>query len=131
MGNRKALAVGIHHRGKLDGRRVLVVEDEPLVAIDYCNQLCGEGAEVVGPFNRAGQALAFLDTSRVDVAVVDFALADRNSEALQGALESRGIPYIVVTGYPRVLVRRDESQNVLAKPVSPEKLCTAVISACG
>jgi len=28
-------------------------------------------------------------------------------------------------------VRRDENQNVLAKPVSPEKLCTAVISACG
>jgi DNA-binding NtrC family response regulator len=122
--------MGIENFGKLDGRRVLVVEDEPLVAIDYCKELSCEGAEIVGPFNCAARALACLDSEPVDVAVVDFALADRNSAALQGALERRGIPYIVVTGYPRVLVRRHDEQNVLAKPVSPELLCSAVVTAC-
>ena len=123
--------VSLEHRHKeLDGRRVLVVEDEPLVAIDYCKRLSGAGAKIVGPFPSAAQALACLDRSQIDVAVVDYALADRNSESLQGALESRGIPYVVVTGYPRVLVRRDEKQNVLSKPVSPDRLCTAILSAC-
>jgi DNA-binding NtrC family response regulator len=122
--------MGIQHFGKLDGRRVLVVEDEPLLAIDYCKELSGEGAEIVGPFNRAAQALACLELEAVDVAVVDYALADQNSASLQSALEQRGIPFVVVTGYPRVLVRRDEEQNVLAKPVSPELLCAAVRTAC-
>jgi hypothetical protein len=44
---------------------------------------------------------------------------------LQTALERRDIPFVLLTGYPRVLVRRHDHQNVLSKPVSPDLLCEA------
>ncbi len=115
---------------ELAGRRVLVVEDESLVAMDYCNRLSAAGAEIVGPFTSVAQALASLEMGRIDVAVLDHALADRNSETLQGALEARDIPFVIITGYPRVLVRREAQQNVLSKPVSADALCTAIRAAC-
>jgi hypothetical protein len=65
------------------------------------------------------------------VAIIDYVLADDNSEALQAALEAKGIPFIVVTGYPRVLVRRDQRQRVLSKPVAPEVLASTVRSLAG
>jgi DNA-binding NtrC family response regulator len=115
---------------QLEGRKVLVVEDETLVAIDYCEGLRAAGAQVIGPFPKAAEALKCVDQSDIDVAVLDYALADDTSDPLQVALERRGIPFVVISGYPRVLVRRDEHQNVLSKPVSPETLCAAVQSAC-
>ena len=47
-------------------------------------------------------------------------------DALQTALESKAIPFVVITGYPRVLVRRDHRQPVLSKPVSAEALTSTV-----
>ena len=110
---------------------VLLVEDEPLVAVGAADQLARAGATVVGPCSTTGRALAELDRHRVDVAVIDYVLADDNSEGLQAALEAKGIPFIVVTGYPRVLVRRDQRQRVLSKPVAPEVLASAVRSLSG
>jgi CheY-like chemotaxis protein len=107
---------------------VLVVEDEPLVAVDVVHQLTEAGAKVVGPCSTSGRAIAALSGNDIDVAIVDFVLADANTEGLQAALEDRGIPFIVVTGYPRVLVRRDERQTVLSKPVTAEALASAVRS---
>ncbi len=118
MGRNKALA----------NIKVLVAEDEPLVAVDVVNQLTEAGATVIGPCSTAGRAIAALGENDVDVAVIDFVLADDNTEELQAALEDRGIPFVVVTGYPRVLVRRDRRQRVLSKPVAPETLATALRS---
>jgi hypothetical protein len=70
--------------------------------------------EVVGPFHTVHEALNCVRKSRIDVAVLDYALADRNSDALQCVLESREIPFVVVTAYPRVLVRRNDNQHVLS-----------------
>jgi DNA-binding NtrC family response regulator len=114
----------------LAGRKVLVVEDEMLVAIDYCERLAQAGAQIIGPFPSVAQALKCVDTTHVDVAVLDYALADRTSDPLQTALERRDIPFVVISGYPRVLVRRGERQDVLSKPVSPDRLYVAILSAC-
>jgi CheY-like chemotaxis protein len=107
---------------------VLVAEDEPLVAVDVVNQLTEAGATVVGPCSTNGRAIAALSENDIDVAIVDFLLADDNTEGLQAALEDRGIPFIVMTGYPRVLVRRDRRQPVLSKPVAPKTLTTTLRS---
>jgi DNA-binding NtrC family response regulator len=114
----------------LAGRKVLVVEDEILVALDYCERLRAAGAEVVGPFPSVSQALKCVDTSHVDVAVLDYALADETSDPLQSALERRDIPFVIITGYPRVLVRRDARQKILSKPISPDVLCETIKAAC-
>lgn len=114
---------------ELRGCKVLVVEDEPLEALDYCDRLLEAGANVVGPVGSVSEALEVVAKEPVDVALLDYALADRNSEALQAELETRHIPFVVLTGYPRVLVRRDQRQKVLSKPISPDLLRMTVKAA--
>jgi DNA-binding response OmpR family regulator len=111
---------------ELSDIKVLLVEDEPLVAMGIADQLREAGAAVVGPCTTATEAFNVLHANEVDVAVVDFVLSDNNSEGLQVALETKGVPFVVLTGYPRVLVRRNDSQHIISKPVSPELLCSAV-----
>jgi CheY-like chemotaxis protein len=114
---------------ELQGCKVMVVEDEPLEALDYCDRLAGAGAEIVGPFGSVSEALDVVGKEPVDVALLDYALADKNSEELQTALEARDIPFVVLTGYPRVLVRRSDHQLVLSKPISDDLLCMTIKAA--
>jgi CheY-like chemotaxis protein len=118
-----ASAAGLH------GCKVMVVEDEPLEALDHCDRLAGAGAEIVGPFGSVSEALNVVGKEPIDVALLDYALADKNSEELQTALETRDIPFVVLTGYPRVLVRRDDHQVVLSKPVSDDLLYMTIKAA--
>jgi DNA-binding NarL/FixJ family response regulator len=120
--------IGMESRKQLANLNVLVVEDEPIVAVGVADQLKEAGATVVGPCSTVGRALATLDARKVDVAVIDYVLADENSGSLQAALEKKGVPFLVVTGYPRVLVRRSRRQHVLSKPVPPEVLASALRS---
>jgi DNA-binding NarL/FixJ family response regulator len=110
---------------------VLLVEDEPLVAVGISDQLKKAGASVVGPCSTIGRAMLALGENDIDVAIIDYVLADDNSGGLQDALEEKGIPFIVLTGYPRVLVRRDRCQRVLSKPISPKVLASTVRSLSG
>ena len=112
--------------GTLDGLRVLVVEDEPLQALNYYDILTDAGAEVLGPYASSSSAIAVAAKLSCDVAVVDYALDDETSVSLQERLETLDIPFIVLTAYPKVLVRRYTLQTVIAKPVSPELLCRMV-----
>jgi DNA-binding response OmpR family regulator len=114
----------------LAGKRVLVVEDEPLVAMEHCSVLSQAGAEIVGPCATVSRALDCIDRASVDVAVVDYLLADSNSEPLQAALEERHIPYVVVSSYPRALIRKHEGQDILRKPIAPRLLRGKVEAAC-
>lgn len=114
---------------ELQGCKVLVVEDEPLEALDYCARLTEAGAEIIGPFRSVSEALDVVGKQAVDVALLDYALADQNSEELQAALETRDIPFVVLTGYPRVLVRRDDQQMVLSKPISDDLLYMTIKAA--
>lgn len=79
--------------------------------------------------SSVSEALDAVGKQPVDVALLDYALADTNSEELQTALETRDIPFVVVTGNPRVLVRRDEHQMVLSKPISNDLLCMTIEAA--
>lgn len=115
--------------GELEGARVLIAEDEAIVAMDHAEQLTSAGAYIVGPCARLSDALARLETDDVDVAVIDYVLGDENTDALQDALDKKNVPYVIVTGYPRVLVRRDDGQTIHAKPVTPEILLSAVKTA--
>jgi two-component SAPR family response regulator len=114
----------------LAGKRVLIAEDEPLIAFDHKGILADAGAEIVETCSTVTQALRCLDRISVDVAVVDYLLADRNSEPLQAVLKQRHIPFVVVSSYPRALVRTEEDQDVLRKPVMPQDLRGSVAAAC-
>ena len=111
---------------ELAGTRVLLVEDEPIVALDHADRLSQAGAEIIGPFAGSKEAIRELGRRDVDVAVIDFVLNDSNSVELQEELERRHVPFIVVTAYPKVLVRANPEQQVLGKPVNSEELCGTV-----
>jgi two-component SAPR family response regulator len=114
---------------QLTGVNILVVEDEMLVAVDYCERLAKAGAQIIGPCTSVAAALRSVAQHKIDVAVLDYALSDENSDPLQAALERRNIPYIVISGYPRVLVRRNDCQQILSKPISADRLCDTVKAA--
>jgi DNA-binding response OmpR family regulator len=114
----------------LAGKRILIAEDEPLIAIEHSRVLSEAGAEIVGACATVAQALDCLDHTVVDVAVVDFLLADRNSKPLLAELKQRHIPFVVVSSYPQVLVRTEPGQDILRKPVMPRVLRGSVAAAC-
>jgi DNA-binding response OmpR family regulator len=114
----------------LSGKRLLVAEDEAVIAMDYTTMLSAAGAEIVGTARTSADVIAHLEESKVDAAILDFVLADGNSSALQAILTERRVPFVVISGYPSVLVRESEEQRVLHKPVNPDELCAAVLALC-
>jgi CheY-like chemotaxis protein len=114
----------------LQGKRLLVAEDEPLAAMEYSATLSSAGVEAITTARTVAQAIDCVREGHVDVAVVDYVLGDRTSSALQTVLEEEHIPFVVVSGYPAVLVRTGGDQRVLRKPVAPEHLRSALVAAC-
>jgi DNA-binding response OmpR family regulator len=114
----------------LAGKRILIAEDEPVVAMDHAAQLARAGAKIVATCATARQAVDCLGDKSIDVAIVDFVLADGTSEALQTALKRKHIPFVVVSAYPRALVRTEPGQEILQKPVKGEVLCGRVEAVC-
>src|SRR5436189_5978049 len=82
----------------LSGKRLLIVEDDAVVAVDYHFQLRAVGAEAQGykPTNKAG--LDYLATHDIDAAIVDYCLRDGPCYPLLRLLQRRGIPFLVVSG---------------------------------
>jgi DNA-binding response OmpR family regulator len=105
--------------------RVLVVEDEALVAMLLEDALLDAGYAVMGPAATVDEALALLDCGEApDAAVLDLNLADELVTPVADALAARGVPFVFATGYDRrtVLPPRFETVPTLAKPFSPSEL---------
>lgn len=83
------------------GRRVLVVEDEMLVAWPLEDMLVELGCMVIGPAASVNQALAMIEANAIDVAVLDVNLNGEMSYPIADALASRGVPFVFVTGYDK------------------------------
>jgi len=85
----------------LAGRRILVVEDEFLVAQVVVDLLEDAGAEVVGPIGWLEEALTFIedDINQFDGAVLDVNLHGKKSYPLADALAKRAIHFTFATGY--------------------------------
>jgi CheY-like chemotaxis protein len=87
--------------GPLNGAKVLVLEDETLVSMMVEDMLLDLGCEVVGPFAKLDQALAFLDggDGRIDAALLDVNLGGVRSFPMAEALAGKGVPFVFTTGY--------------------------------
>ena len=81
--------------------RVLVVEDEALVAIEISHVLTDAGFDVLGPAGSVPAALALLERSRCDVALLDINLGSMTSEAVAVRLKGSGTPFVILSGYSR------------------------------
>jgi DNA-binding NarL/FixJ family response regulator len=87
----------------LRGRRILVVEDEPLVSMMIEDALVEAGGNVIGPAGTAEEALELLDRTDIHCAVLDIKLMNGSSQSVAEGLARRGIRFMVLTGI-------DESQ---------------------
>ena len=108
----------------LAGRRVLVAEDDPLIAADLHDALAGQGAEVVGPVPTVGAAMAAIEAGAPDIAVLDVNLRNASSAPLVDVLRAAAVPHVLVTGYPRHLLDEPclREAPILSKPVGRREL---------
>ena len=80
-------------------QRVLIVEDNFLIAMDLSAELEERGFETVGPSATVEEALGLLEREGCDKAVLDLNLGEETSEAIAVTLKARDIPFVVVSGY--------------------------------
>lgn len=112
------------------GKRVLVVEDEMLVAMNIEDMLLELGAVVVGPAMRIEAALRLARETEFDVAMLDVNLHGGRSYSVAELLRARGKPFIFATGYGHT---EDEAiyRDVLTlpKPFRAAELSKALVDA--
>src|SRR4051794_17792037 len=115
----------------LSGERVLVAEDECLIAIDLADTFETAGANVIGPASTVKEALRLIRSQEVDRACLDFNLADGEVTPVLDLLASKGIPMVVYTGrgLPKELTAQHPSLNVLHKPLPAKRLVTELARA--
>lgn len=104
--------------------RILVVEDEAMVAMLVEDQLLEAGASVLGPAPSLAAALALLDRAEgCDAAVLDVNLRGESVVPLADALVRRGVPFLFMTGYGDTDGLGPYARMpVLAKPFDPLEL---------
>jgi PAS domain S-box-containing protein len=111
---------------RLGGRRFLVVEDEPLVALDIAAGLQEAGAEVLASTGSVKEALDTIESRALDAALLDGNLHGRPVDEVGAALTRRKVPFLFVTGYGREsLPRAFGHAPVLSKPFSQQQLIEA------
>jgi len=109
-------------------RRILLVEDEALVAMDLAESLRDAGFTVLGPASTQLQAHALLDREDCDLAVLDVNLGGGESSAsLAARLAEKQVPCLFLTGYaPDQLASPFRDGEVIAKPVIAAQLIERV-----
>lgn len=106
--------------------RVLIVEDEPLIAFDTEHFLSDEGFEIHATVDRVAGALAALDDDEpIDLVLVDVQLADGSGIEVAEAAHARGVAALFVTGNCPGEARH-VAAGCLAKPYAQRELLTAI-----
>jgi len=112
---------------KLPPARVLVVEDEPLVAIDVASTLSKAGCRVVGPAATLEKAKELVETGDLELAILDANLAGESVDEVASELARRGIPFAFLTGYgPDGLPAEFRHVPLVDKPFNPKQLLAVV-----
>jgi DNA-binding response OmpR family regulator len=86
-------------RDALAGLRILIVEDEFLVAMLVEEMLQKLRCEIVGPVSTLEEAVATVRQNRLDGALLDANLNGKNSSPVADELSGHEVPFILVTGY--------------------------------
>jgi PAS domain S-box-containing protein len=104
-------------------KRVLLVEDEPLVSMMLADMLSAFGHKVDGPYNRFPDAMLAAKSNNLQAGILDVNLGGEKTYAVADILANRKIPFAFVTGYgPDTIVSQFSHAPVLQKPIEAAKL---------
>jgi CheY-like chemotaxis protein len=108
-------------------KRILVVEDEFLIALDIAGALEQGGLVVIGPLASVRDALATLERETVDGALLDANLGGEPVGSVADMLLARRIPFAFVSGYGREqLPRQHQGAPLIGKPFTADDLLRVV-----
>ena len=114
------------------GRRVLVVEDESLVAMLLETILEDMGCETVGPAATIDEGLRLAADPRLDAALLDVNVSGRQVFPIAAALKDRGVPFVFSTGYGEGgLPDEWRGHATLQKPFTEAAVRAALMAAMG
>ncbi len=107
--------------------RVLVVEDELVIAIDLESELRDRGFDVLGPAGSVEDAMRLIDAEQPTLALLDVNLGGSDSMEIAKRLEEMAVPTIFVSGYNGAMAPESlAGQRVLGKPIDYPALCKAM-----
>lgn len=107
--------------------RILVVEDESILAMLLEDFLADLGYAVPALASTVASALAIIDTQDIHFAILDINLGGEKSFPIADALEARGIPFIFMSGYGIAGVpERLRDRHILQKPYGADALKQAL-----
>jgi DNA-binding NtrC family response regulator len=119
-----ALLEKLMKRPSLDGRSILIVEDEPLIVMDITQAFEGTGAALTTT-NTLHHAMILVEHDGLAGAILDHALGDGNSTKLYDRLTERGIPYVIYSGFDTVEAASKAALQI-RKPAAPGQLVEAM-----
>ena len=113
----------------LRGTRILVADDEFIIAMAVQSCLEDEGAEVVGPSYTLAATHTLAQLQTISAAVLDLRLGRESIEPAARVLSERGIPFLFYSGQSTSdTIRRDWPQaRLLTKPATDQQLVAAVV----
>ena len=118
------------NKRELLNRKVLVVEDEMMIAMLIEDMLDEFGCKLVGPATNVPRALELIAKESIDVAVLDLNLDGKDTYAIADALQRKNVPFIFATGYGSTGLRQEYGNRpVLQKPFQARDLETALTEA--
>jgi CheY-like chemotaxis protein len=110
--------------------RILIIEDESIVAMMVEDLIVDMGHEVVGSAARLDEAQKLASDLACDFAILDVNLNGQYTYPVAEALKARGVPFVFATGYGVAGLKEEWRSNpVLQKPFQPEDLEAAINNA--
>ena len=110
----------------LAGKRVLVVEDHIIIAMDLAHELAAQEAKVIGPVGTLDGALKAIKDTDLDGVILDLNLGGRTAFPVADALADRNVPFVFATGYAYDILARHANVPRLEKPTPANVICRAL-----
>ncbi|WP_017931131.1 response regulator [Robiginitomaculum antarcticum] len=111
-------------------KSILIVEDDPFIAMDLQDTFESAGYVVIGPVAGVASGMSLIERQTPDVAMLDYNLGETTSEPIAKDLFRRNIPFLFLTGQmPKVVENNAFSgAKIISKPFNPDHLVESVES---
>jgi CheY-like chemotaxis protein len=109
---------------------VLIVENEPFIALDLATAVEEARGKVIGPAGSVREALMLIEQHLVQAAILDVNLSDRDVTPIAELLIEGGVPVIFYSGLalPAALRERYPSASIYKKPTPPVQLLNKLVA---